>query len=375
MPKISQKMSIISFEEIVPGKTVFVTDDGYIDAIQLVVVFSCVTPRYASSVLKRIPETQFPSSNFITRKIKAGSGNAKTKLVSFNHAINLVMVLPGNAAKEYRQKFADIIQRYIAGDATMVNELAHNAMAADPVSLLARESLPAPALPASEDADLALPGELSLGMKRSRKEFEELNTAAKEYSVVVRAATVDLKSLVSERTIFLETKEKEIDLVNKHGDAVFYHMEKTKLREIELAEMMQTKLRQNEIEMQALVDRKNAKELFHERALITLAEQRAKPITPDPSTYTTVLKVFRNAQGQFKLKNKRECDTLLVKAGNKAKEMYEAKYGIPPTKGKEGAYDVNLYPLAAETLIMDSLRALYREVQGGKNQQPLSFGY
>ena len=368
-------MSNISFEEIIPGKTVLVTADGYIDAIQLVVAFSCVTPRYASSVLSRLPENVFSSSNFIARKIKSGSGNAKTKLVSIKNAINLIMVLPGTEAKEYRQKFASIIQRYIAGDGTMVDELAHNAMATDPVSLLARESLPAPALPASEAINAILTGELSLGMKRSRKEFENLNAAAKEYTVSVRVATVELHNLVSERTIFLETKEKEIDLVNKHGDAVFYHMEKTKLREIELADMMQTKLRQNEIETQALTDKKNAKELSHERALISLAEQRAMPISPDPSTYTTVLKIFRNAEGQFKLKNKRECGTFLVKAGNKAKEMYEARYGIPPSKGKEGAYDVNLYPLAAETLLMDSLRAIYREVQGGKNQPTLSFGY
>jgi hypothetical protein len=56
-----------------------------------------------------------------------GRGNARTKLVTFNDALELIMVLPGKMAKETHTKFAEIIKRYLAGDSSLVKELADNA--------------------------------------------------------------------------------------------------------------------------------------------------------------------------------------------------------------------------------------------------------
>lgn len=53
-------------------------------------------------------------------------GGPKTKLVSFEHAIELVMVLPGKSAKSIRKKFADIITRYLDGDSSLCNEIQAN---------------------------------------------------------------------------------------------------------------------------------------------------------------------------------------------------------------------------------------------------------
>jgi hypothetical protein len=53
----------------------------------------------------------------------------------------MVMVLPGDEAKRIRQQFADIITRYIAGDATLVQEIEANAASVNPISQLARNAL------------------------------------------------------------------------------------------------------------------------------------------------------------------------------------------------------------------------------------------
>jgi len=70
-------------------------------------------------------------------------GGAKTKFLTFQHAIELVMVLPGRLAKETRTGFANIIRRYMAGDASLVGEIQANAQSNAPVAQLARASLEA----------------------------------------------------------------------------------------------------------------------------------------------------------------------------------------------------------------------------------------
>jgi hypothetical protein len=68
-------------------------------------------------------------------------GAALTKLVSFKHAIDLVMVLPGKVAKEVRTQFSNIIQRYMAGDESLKDEIDANARSTSPVAQMARASV------------------------------------------------------------------------------------------------------------------------------------------------------------------------------------------------------------------------------------------
>ena len=79
---------------------------------------------------------------FIERNT-GGRGNGRTKLVTFDDALELIMVLPGKMAKEMRTKFADIIKRYLAGDKTLVEEIKANAESSHPIAQMARESLAA----------------------------------------------------------------------------------------------------------------------------------------------------------------------------------------------------------------------------------------
>jgi len=109
------------------------------------------------------------------------------KLISFTDAIQLVMVLPGQMAKEVRKQFADVIHRYFAGDATLVPEIEANAQSAEPVAQLARETVadaqPQPAILSEEDLahkrkldDMQLE-EMSLRNQKLRAEVNQMQMA------------------------------------------------------------------------------------------------------------------------------------------------------------------------------------------------------
>ncbi len=122
-------------------------------------------------VLRRLSPETFPSIKLIERKLP-GKGNAHTKLVSFQDAIELVMVLPGKVAKETRTKFADIIRRYLAGDKTLIAEIQANEQSDAPIAQLARAADPS-------KADLKeIPTEEELAERKRRLEREDLEMRA-----------------------------------------------------------------------------------------------------------------------------------------------------------------------------------------------------
>lgn len=125
----------ISFAEIVKGRdsTVRVTVDGLIYAVDLVMVMTGKNNNDASECLRELNPSLFNKENFLIR--------SRSKLVSFQHAIELVMVLPGKVAKETRTQFANIIRRYMAGDASLVDEIEANAQSDSPLAQMARASL------------------------------------------------------------------------------------------------------------------------------------------------------------------------------------------------------------------------------------------
>lgn len=145
-----------SFAEIVKGRdaSVRVTEDSMFWAVDFAMVVTGKDRNNAGRDIRDLKDEVFQSTNFVDRSFP-GRGNGRTKLVSFQHAIELAMVLPGKIAKETRAQFAGIIQRYLAGDHSLIAEIQSNAASSAPIAELARESiLPQVAAPAEIAADL-----------------------------------------------------------------------------------------------------------------------------------------------------------------------------------------------------------------------------
>lgn len=132
-----------SFAEVVTGRdaSVPVTDDGLLHAVPYVMVMTGKDRNNAGRDLRDLKDELFHSTKFVERQLST-HGGPKTKLVSFQDAIQLAMVLPGKIAKETRTKFTTIIHRYLAGDHSLIAEIQDNAVSTSPISQLARDSVP-----------------------------------------------------------------------------------------------------------------------------------------------------------------------------------------------------------------------------------------
>jgi hypothetical protein len=145
MPKPLGCSKLFSFAEVVKGcdASVRVTDDSLFYAVDLAMVISGKDRNNAGRDLRDLPDAVFQSTKFVDRQI-SNHGGHKTKLVSFENALELIMVLPGKVAKETRKAFASIIHRYLAGDKSLITDIEANAGSSSPIAQLARASLPEP---------------------------------------------------------------------------------------------------------------------------------------------------------------------------------------------------------------------------------------
>lgn len=197
----SKNISSISFAEIIHGRdaTVRVTHDHLIYAVDLVMVMTGKGRDDAGKTLRRLPEEIF-SSDKMSERNTGGTGNSKTRLLSLEHAIELIMVLPGRTAKETRVQFADILRRYMAGDNSLITEINANAESSSPIAQMARESL------GIDESTL-------VGFKRRREELELLKL--EEEINTMRANNHKLeeetKGMAQARIIAVKTELEELN--------------------------------------------------------------------------------------------------------------------------------------------------------------------
>ena len=108
-------LSFISFDGIdTPSKqVVHLSEDSKIHAVDLVMRITGHNRNYSAEILRRLEKNDtFDSSKFILR-ISDGSRGHPNKLLTFQDAIELVMVLPGQIAKAIRAQFANVITQYM----------------------------------------------------------------------------------------------------------------------------------------------------------------------------------------------------------------------------------------------------------------------
>ncbi len=150
----------------------------------------------AGKDLRNLDEETFQSAKFTDRQLST-RGGYPTKLVSFQDAIELIMVLPGKVAKETRTKFADIIRRYIAGDRSLVPEINVNAQSDAPIAQLARA------------ADAVNVDQMALPLKRKLEELQiaelEIQIQTKKQEYAIKKQEYVIKSAVQYRELCQDT--------------------------------------------------------------------------------------------------------------------------------------------------------------------------
>ncbi len=182
-------ITTISFETVVKDRdaTVRITDDNLIYAVDLVMVVTGKDANQAGEVLRRLPDEIFQTSKLLDRQLSK-RGGPKTKLISFKHAIELIMVLPGKIAKETRAQFADVIHRYMAGDPSLADEIEANAGSSDPVNQFARATLEDPL---TKKRRLE-PEDLELQLHERRIALEERKSALEERKKKLRQSELEM---------------------------------------------------------------------------------------------------------------------------------------------------------------------------------------
>ena len=151
---VSKVPAVIPFDEIVPGATVrFCVKDGvqYLSIRDMIMCVCGKDQHDAARTWREMnPERVSEVGQFLSQYQFPGKGQSEQPVISFVGALKLVMFLPGEAAKRHRSAMADILRRYFAGDASLIDEIEANQASDSPIAQMARASLAAE--PALEDA-------------------------------------------------------------------------------------------------------------------------------------------------------------------------------------------------------------------------------
>jgi hypothetical protein len=170
-------MSLIPFDDITPDASVrftWIEQTQYISVRDLIMVMCDQNNDRAGKTWRNFDEArkQELASSLKVYKFP-GQGQQEMAVISFKGAIKLLMWLPGEKAKIFRSKAADILTRYYAGDKTLLRDVAANAESSAPVNVFARAALEPTQEQLEEDA--------ALERKRKRIEMdrEELDNRLK----------------------------------------------------------------------------------------------------------------------------------------------------------------------------------------------------
>jgi hypothetical protein len=109
-------------------------------AVDLVQVVTGKNSEDAAKALRDLPADLYLPEKISCRSIRLPSGTKKVKFVTYEDALELVMVLGGKQAKIMKTQFAKTLTRFFAGDSSLAQELRANATSTAPLNALARES-------------------------------------------------------------------------------------------------------------------------------------------------------------------------------------------------------------------------------------------
>ena len=315
-------MPFFNFGELVPNGHVTVSKDGMFYATELSMLVTGKDRQHANNAIVDLKPEIFNTQKLVVRSMP-GRGNGRTKLVTFQDALELIMVLPGQIAKEFRLKFVDIIKRYLAGDHTLIQEVEANAKSDAPIHQMAREACA---------SDMEVGNEAIVGQKR----LHDAVVMSRELATNFKAANEHMRE---QNTLARERGEIDLGFLRARHD-----LEQTN-------------------RMSELSHAKAILEIERAKKALSQPQQQAQT-SPVPTGHTTVLKIYHKHKPSFDMIKACQVKRLLQTAGIKAKAAFEALHGTSPLRIKEGQFDVLCYPEDDEPLILEAIRSAMRDLLG-----------
>ena len=142
----SDSHTVIPFDEIVAGASVRVAvikGLQYLSVRDLIMHLCGKNNDEAGLVWRRMnPERLEELRSFCMNFKFPGRGAGEQPVITFPGALKLIMFLPGETAKQHRASMVTILQRYFAGDTSLLQEIEANGASDSAISQLARASLP-----------------------------------------------------------------------------------------------------------------------------------------------------------------------------------------------------------------------------------------
>ena len=326
----SKAITAISFAGIAQGResSVRTTYDGMIYAVDLTMVVTGLERDQAGLALRRVLKKNLVSIKMIERNT-GGKGNYKTQLVSLKDALQLVMVLGGELAKETRADFAKILRDFFAGEESVVDQVRANAASDFPIAQLARACVETVAEPVAQD-------EPSLVRKRK---LEELEIAKLEIDIEAQRTEVEARRLSNHSTA----------LANRDSEREYFSKLTISLRELCQDTVMDERsrliLKDNFLNLAMLHAPSSTGNTG--QALLTHGNlgQQNKPVSLSMIAVEMGMKVPSNE---------------LISIGAELKKRYVAKYGKEPSKHDQlcngRMTKVNSYIEGDRPMIEDVLR-------------------
>lgn len=335
--------------------------------------------------------------DFISSFVFPGKGQKVQPVITFPGAIKLAMFLPGNKAAINRGKMVEILQRYFAGDPSMLVEIQANAASSNPVCEMARGALasgsgekrPSSALEEFVDGAACDAGVL---VKRLREVTEAVGGVQPTMALMkleMEAVALSMQTSATAMEKIFGFKRECYDL-EARGRA--REMEdasrRAELDKALRAREMEDVARRTELEtMTRAKEREDivAKARADAEAIAIVAEAKRKACAPSapsapypnvadflPDDYTTVEKVYNENKGMQVKKNDKSKH--LNEARLEVLRLYRTEFdGVNPRRVMCETTNrlVEMYP-KSWTGLMTVLVKMFRHKRGGFGQMPIS---
>ena len=180
---------VIPFAELTGGtetvRFTVIKGNTYLSVRDIISLVCGQTQKHACATWDRLEEDKKMDISTFCGKFKfPGQGQKTQPVITLKGALKLIGWLPGNNAKNYRGQVAEILIRYLAGDASMHGELEANAASASPINVLAREEVGSKRIRDEDDQQLRL-------VRQTRKELDEMVQVSDTFGVKLAQQKAD----------------------------------------------------------------------------------------------------------------------------------------------------------------------------------------